>query len=224
VRIVAPSRERRLFTLEGNETPMEGMLYQPAHDAFAAIISAGRYVGPYRLESSLGASAWVAGLDRLTMNAGGSALAYVEETDGGFTVVGASRWGPYHWIAEGPRFDADGKHVAWIINEAGRADALFVDGVEVARAEAGSWDPHDGSPLSLPFADRRSGATGPVTPVITPVLRSGHWQAQIGERMTSPVQWMSDAMSLDGDLVGFLVRDGADVLWREYQAAASDGG
>lgn len=44
----------------------------------------------------------------------------------------------------------------------------------------------------------------------------------IGDSMTAPVRWMSDAMSAEGDLVGFLVQDGACVYWREYHAGTSD--
>lgn len=215
---IAPGRERMLFQLQGNETLAEGMLYHPASDAFAAVISAGRYVGPFRLESSLGTSDWLPGISALTMSGDGSTLAYVEEQDAGFFVVGASRWGPFHWIAVGPRFDADGKRLAWIEDEADGGRALWADGVQVERADAGSWDPHDGPPLELPFDAGLPDPNRPETVSIARVCRAGLWQALIGEASTSPVQWMSDPIPKEGGLVGFLVRDGARVCWREYHA------
>ena len=218
MKVVEPRRERRLFELHGDETLVPGMQYDPACDAFAAVISAGRYVGPFRVESSLGASAWLRGVSRLTLSANGAALAYVEDHEDGCFVVGPSQWGPYHWIAAGPQFDAEGVSLAWIEDLAGGGQAHWVDGVERARAAAGSWDPHEGSPLSLPLAARRPDASASMASVITPLLRSGHWQAQIGENMTAPVQWMSDAITMDGNLVGFLVRDGVGVCWRAYDA------
>lgn len=238
-----------LFQLLGNETLAEGMLYHPASDAFAAVISAGRYVGPFRVESSLGTSGWLPGISALTMSGDGSTLACVEEQEAGYFVVGASRWGPFHWIAAGPRFDADGKSLAWLEDEAGGGRALWVDGVQVAHADAGSWDPHEGSPLSLPFdfglPDPSRPETTRVAPAdpprvagdireqfrfpnsrrdpITCVCRAGQWQALIGEAWTSPVHWISDPIPKEGDLVGFLVRDGAGIHWREYHAVMQDG-
>ena len=224
VKSIAPSRDRTLFQLQGHETLTEGMLYHPASDAFAAAISAGRYVGPFRLESSLGTSGWLPGIGALTMSADGSALAYVEEQDAGFFVVGASRWGPFHWIAAGPRFDAEGKRLAWIEDEAGGGRALWVDGVQVEHADAGSWDPHEGPPLDLPFDVGLPDSNRPrQTVVIAPVCRAGQWQARIGDAWTSPVQWMSDPVPKGGELVGFLVRDGARVCWREYHAIVEMG-
>lgn len=222
VKIAAPSRERRLFALAGNETLVAGMLYHPGSDAFAAVVSAGRYVGPFRLESSLATTDWLPGISHLTLSMNGSALAYVEEQETGLFVVGSSRWGPYHWISAGPRFDAEGTSIAWIEDVAGGGQALWIDGVARARAAVGSWDPHEGSPLSLPFGDDRAGSNWPLIPSLEPVVRLGHWQVRIGDSMTAPVRWMSDAMSAEGDLVGFLVQDGACVYWREYHAGTSD--
>jgi hypothetical protein len=170
-----------------------------------------------------------------------------EQADGAF-VVGPSRWGPCHWIAAGPRFDASGTSIAWLENASGGGDALWVDGVRVARAEPGSWDPHEGSPLSLPFdhglpdasrpevrlvTSHASGDAGEVTEQfaftdvrrapITRVRHAGHWRARIGDAMTAPVPWMSDPIAKGDDLVGFLVRADATVYWREYRAAIADG-
>ena len=206
-----------MFTLQGNETLVPDMLHDPVSDAFAAVVSAGRYVGPFRVVSSLGTSEWLRGASRLTLGGAGTALAYVEEHDDGCFVVGTSRWGPYHWISAGPRFDADGKRLAWIEDVAGGGQALWVDGFEASRAAAGSWDPHEGSPLSLPFDCALPGERKRDTGSAAPVLRAGHWQARIGESMTAPVQWMSDPTPAAGDLVGFFVRDGAAICWREYR-------
>ena len=216
MRIAEPCRERLLFELHGNETLGTEILHHTAADAYAAIVAAGRHVGPFRVVSSIVVSIWLRGVSRLTLSGDGAALAYVEEHEDGCFVIGTSRWGPYHWIAVGPRFDATGTSVAWIEDLAGGGQVLWVDGAEVARASAGSWDPHEGSPLSLPYSCGLPDDHRPDIHSTRCELRAGHWQARIDASLTAPVQWMSDPISKAANLVGCLVREGAAIYRREY--------
>lgn len=64
--------------------------------------------------------------------AGRVAFAYQTEAGEAWVWVDGTRYGPYASIAIGPRFSAEGRHVAWATMD-GDEQVLFVDGREVRR-------------------------------------------------------------------------------------------
>lgn len=89
---LAPDQVRLLFELDDDEhLPPWSTVVAPATLDFAAVVSRGRHVGPYRLRGSRWISSWAPDIGHLALSEDGRTLAYATRDERGWTLRAGER-------------------------------------------------------------------------------------------------------------------------------------